>query len=210
MSSHEIASQLPQSDMLINFAGREDAFTHHLFFDIAPGKLPNGLYRNKIVLIIPSANPDEKLSTPVGPMYEGYIQANAVATILDRSPLRAAGNTINNLALLFVVLLTAVVASRRGLWQSAAGSGALALGLAVSAAMLFALDRLWIDTATPEVAIVLSFTSVMALRVGAGERQRRRAMQLLVARQRRHIESTVGPGKEEGATTRQKEKVGLP
>ena len=145
-----VAHGLP-TDMLINYVGPQDpgdasrqSFHVYQLESVAKGQDAPALFRNKIVLIIPAALvTKDVLTTPFGPMYGGFVQANALNTILLRNPIVPVGDTANSLIALILGLLTALVASRFGILRSAGATLGVALGfVALSFLLLDAFRRL--------------------------------------------------------------------
>jgi adenylate cyclase len=180
-----VAHGLP-TNMLINYVGPQDpgdasrqSFHVYQLESVAKGQDAAALFRNKIVLIIPAALvTKDVLNTPFGSMYGGFVQANALNTILQRNPIVPVGDTTNSLIALILGLITAFVASRFGILRSAGATLIVALGFAAASFLLLDVFRLWTHVITPEIAIVLTFAAVMALRFSTEERQKRRTARI--------------------------------
>jgi adenylate cyclase len=180
-----VAHGLP-TNMLINYVGAQDpgdasrqSFHVYQLESVAKGQDAAALFRNKVVLIIPAALvTKDVLNTPFGPMYGGFVQANALNTILQRDPIVPVGGTANSLLTLMLGLITAFVASRFGILRSAGATLVVALGFAAATFLLLDVTRLWMHLITPEIAIVLTFAAVMALRFSTEERQKRRTARI--------------------------------
>jgi adenylate cyclase len=180
-----LAHGLP-TNMLINYVGPQDpgdasrqSFHVYQLESVAKGEDAPALFRNKIVLIIPAALvTKDVLNTPFGPMYGGFVQANALNTIVQRNPIVPVGSTGNSLIALILGLVTAIVASRFGILRSASATLIVALGFAASSFLLLDVFRQWTHVITPEIAIVLTFAAVMALRFSTEERQKRRTARI--------------------------------
>lgn len=180
-----LAHGLP-TNMLINYVGPQDpgnasrqSFHVYQLEAVAKGEDAPALFRHKIVLIIPAALvTKDVLNTPFGPMYGGFVQANALNTILQRNPIVPVGDTANSLIALILGLITAIVASRFGIVRSAGATLAVALGFVALSFALLDVVRLWTHLISPEIAIVLTFAAVMALRFSTEERQKRRTARI--------------------------------
>jgi adenylate cyclase len=174
--------------MLVNYVGPQDpdpgisrgqSFKTHQFESVALGENDPKLYKNKIVLVIPAASVTKDFfNTPFGEMYGGYVQTSILNTILNRNPITPAGDTWNKAILLLVGLATTIFASRFGIWRSSGTVLLLAGGYVLLTLALFGTAHLWINVVTPELTIVLTFTTVMALRFATEERQRRRTTKI--------------------------------
>ena len=186
----EIANGLP-NDMLINYIGPQDPgtnslqswFSYEFFQVVKSGALYGDLralirhqvFKNRIVLIVPAAtNFQDVHETPWGQMYGGYVQANALNTILLRNPIQPAGDGMNSFMLAFLGLIATIAASRFGIWKSSLTTLLLAAGYAGLAVFLFRFYSVWVNLITPETAIVLAYTSIMAFRFSTEERLKRK------------------------------------
>lgn len=184
-SPTSLAHGLP-TNMLINYVGPQDpgdasrqSFHVYQLESVAKGQDAAALFHNKIVLIIPAALvTKDVLNTPFGPMYGGFVQANALNTILQRDPIIPVGDAANSLIALFLGLITALVASRFGIIRSAGATFIVALGFVALSYLLIDIFRIWTRVITPEIAIVFTFAAVMALRFSTEERQKRRTARI--------------------------------
>lgn len=184
-SPTSIARRFPEST-LINYVGPRDpgdasnhTFLTTQFASAALAEDDPKIYRNKIVFIVPDAVQFADLhTTPYGPMYGGYIQANILNTILQNNPINDAGDRTNDLILILIGLVTAFLASRFGILHSSIAALVLAVLYPLASIFAFSHDRLWLHLVTPEAGIVLVFAGVMAFRFATEERQRRRTHKL--------------------------------
>lgn len=169
---------LPTS-LLINYRGTLQDFPLYEFESVAQGQDEARLFRGKIVLIVPAANiTKDVVQTPFGTEYGGMVQANVLATLLNRDPILPLGNTGNTLILIITGLLATLAAARFDIWRSvAAVLGIIALGLLASVA-LFDLFGIWVHMVTPLAAIIIQVAGIMALRFATEERQRRKTGQI--------------------------------
>lgn len=180
-----VAHGLP-NNMLINYVGPQDpgdasrqSFHVYQLESVAKAQDAPAIFKNKIVLIIPAALvTKDVLNTPFGPMYGGFVQANALNTILLRDPIVPVGDTANSLIALILGLITALVASRFGILRSAGTTLGVALGFVALSFVLLDASRVWMHVITPEIAIVVTFGAVMALRFSTEERQKRRTARI--------------------------------
>lgn len=173
--------------MYINFTGAQPPFNPelytfqmHQFLSLARFEESKALYRNKIVLVIPAdaVRIGDVHSTPVGQMYGGIVQANTVSTILSGTYITPAGSTGNSLIILIVGLITTIVASRFGVFQSILGVLLIFVGYIFLTRILFDSFHVWVDLITPETVVVLVVAAVMGLRFATEERRRRRAARM--------------------------------
>jgi adenylate cyclase len=182
----ELAKDLPAQNMLLNYVGPQNpvdttlqSFRSTEFEGVALGQDAPRVYRNKIVLVVPAAvDYKDQFNTPFGQMYGGYVQANALNTILNRNPIVPAGPLGNALILLIVGLLATGIAAQFGIIRSTLGVILVAIVYAGFTIALFDYFNVWINLITPETAIVLSFAGIMALRFATEERKRRRTSKI--------------------------------
>jgi adenylate cyclase len=179
----QVLAGLPRQ-MLINYVGPQDpggerqSWYTAQFAGAALREDSESVFSNKIVLIVPAADVfADTHTTPFGDMFGGYIQANALNTILERNPIVPAGDGINNLVIILIGLLTAVIASRFGIWRSLIAAGVIAIGFPIVTILAFSGHRYWLNLATPELTLVLVLAAIMAFRFATEERQKRRAHQ---------------------------------
>jgi adenylate cyclase len=137
------------------------------------------VYRGKIVLIVPAATVTKDLfNTPFGEMFGGFLQANALNTLLHRNPIVPVGNIVNNSILFILGIIMTVIAARFGIWHSAAGFLGIAVGYPIVSVFAFSNFGLWFNLVTPEAATVVVFGIIMTLRFATEERQRRRTSRI--------------------------------
>jgi adenylate cyclase len=170
--------------MLLNFVGRQSpdssdaTFPYYSLDAVISGAEPAKLFRNKIVLIIPAyLGVNDVHATPVGAMYGGFLQANAINTILRRIPITPAGSNADRLVVILLGLFaTLAVARLRLIWASGAAL-ALAVIYPIGVFQLFEHTRIWTEIITPEITLVLVFAAIMAFRFATEERLRRKVKQ---------------------------------
>jgi PAS domain S-box-containing protein len=169
-SVQEIMQGLPQH-MRINFLGSQSAgdasqqiVSTHQFVSLALNEEPRRLFKNKIVIIgcAAVACQDTKRS-PYGGMFGPVLQANALNTILNRDPIRPAGDATNNLIVLVMGLVATVAAVRLGIWKAAVASLTLMVGFVILSIVLFEQFRVWLNVIGPETTVVLAFCAILPL-----------------------------------------------
>ena len=177
----EILRGLPRT-LYVNYVGPQaagDASQQTLqlasITDVAIGDDSPKLFRDKIVIIgCADIVCNDLWTTPYGQMYGSAVQANILATILNRHAIQPAGTTANNLLLLLVAFATTLAATHFRLAPSLAATILVTVGYAVVAFVLFSGFRIWVHLVTPETTVVLVFAAIMGLRFATEERQRRR------------------------------------
>jgi len=168
--------------MLVNYIGPQHDKSSHYYWNeidfnqlLSSGGNPRLLadrrpFRlvSKIALIVPASDQfNDSLRTPVGDMYGGFVQANALETILHRNPILPAGNTANDMILLLVGMATTIAASRLSPWRSVGAVALVAVLFATICVGLFDFMGIWIHMASAEATIALVFTGIVAVRARA-------------------------------------------
>ncbi len=161
------------SEMLINFKGTEDAFSHYSFFDVINDKIPARIFTNKIVLVSLSAkgvgfNP---LSTPIGPgMAFGDFTGNVIWSMLNQHFIRLPNNYLIQLVLVLMVGLLIIVVFPR-LKAGVAGGlfFILMIMLLAGSAYLFISKGLYIEIIYPLLLLVIGYIGVVTISYLAAE-----------------------------------------
>lgn len=96
----------------IDFAGPENTFPTYSYSKVLNGRVPLGTFRNKIVVIGPSAPSLQDIhETPTDPLMSGAeVQANSIATVLRGLPLTSSALAISILLVLLLGIAPVVVA----------------------------------------------------------------------------------------------------
>ena len=96
----------------IDFAGPEGTFPSYSYSKVLNGRVPLGTFRNKIVVIGPSAPSLQDIhETPTDPLMPGVeVQANSIATVLRDLPLTSSPLPISVLLVLLLGITPVVVA----------------------------------------------------------------------------------------------------
>jgi len=131
---------------------------------------------NKILMVGPFAKgiaEDEK-TTPFGLMFGVEIHANALNTILMNNFLYSLPGWANALILLFMVALTAFMASRLPTIWSLVLSVVLAIVFFFAVMLLFDVYNQIITLSTPILGVFLTFLAVIVYRIMTEEKDKRR------------------------------------
>ena len=115
----------------IDYAGAPGTVKTYRFSDVYFGKVPPSAFRNKVVVLGPTAPSLQDLhSTSAGPLMAGAeVQANAIQTALRGFPISSAPNWLNILLIVLFGMLSVLSIRLRALYTAA---------VAVAAAALFA------------------------------------------------------------------------
>jgi CHASE2 domain-containing sensor protein/predicted Ser/Thr protein kinase len=155
------------SEMLISFKGPGGSFKNFSFFDVINDKIPLGIFKNKIVLITPSAtgmvNP---LSTPTDNfMSVGEFSANAIWAILHERLIQDYNlNFFSELFMIFIfgLIITFVLPRLKAMPASLTFIGLLVFILGGST-YLFVSKGLWVKVIYPAVELVIGYMGVVSI-----------------------------------------------
>jgi CHASE2 domain-containing sensor protein len=167
-------TDLPGNHAWIDFRGPPGTFPHYPFADVMAGKIPPTAFTGKTVLI--------GVTDPVGcdvfvtsmssiPMAGVEVHANALWTTLAGFPLKPVSAQLDIALILALVMILAVVASRKsGLVTLAVAGGLL---VAFLAAVQLAFNAGWIVAATyPAIGLVVTAAGMIGVDAYIERRQR--------------------------------------
>lgn len=163
--------------VVINASGPPGTFETHSLIDVLDGRLPEGTFADRIVLLGSTVTGGgDTFSTAFSPMLPGVEHwSTVIDNILQGRTLIRGGWTL--IADVLAILVCGALATILGRVGPLPVSGALVAGLLVAWGFTtwFALSEanLWLNASLPAAAIVLSFLWVAGLRT-FGERRRRR------------------------------------
>ena len=156
------------SEFLISFKGKKGAFKSCSFFDVINDKVSPTLFKNKIVLVSPSAsgimNPlitSTSISMPMG-----EFSANTIWAILNDNFIREpAWASLVELALLLALgaLVTFVFPKIKALPASLTFFGLLAV-LLIGSTYLFTSHGIWIQITYPVLLLVTGYIGIISIR----------------------------------------------
>jgi adenylate cyclase len=144
-------------------------------------EVPLETFRGKVVFVGASGSGlFEARANPFGPSDPGVlIHATVADNILNRDYLYRARPLANAAALLLAALLAGLAVSVvTAVWASAALGVGLAGVYVALAFWLFGAHSLWLDAATPSLAILLTFTGGMAVNYMTEGRQKRQIREM--------------------------------
>lgn len=176
-SVSQVVRGLPRH-MLINW-GNDQAYPLYEYENLVNGEAPLSAFRNKIVLFIPfDVRFADVKSVPGGQTYGGYVQADTLNTILGSDPILPVSDVANNLVILGLGLLLALLVSRFGILWSTGAAGVAIVGYFLAANAIFQTYNTWFHQVAPEVTIVLVYAIIMAYRFATEERLRRKTKKI--------------------------------
>lgn len=155
------------TEMLVEFQQGDNLFREYSFFDVLNGKINPRLFKNKLVLISPSAagiiNP---VPTPLDPaMPLGHLSAHTVHAILNQRFIQKPqwdGSAEIGAVLLVGVLLALVLPRLRARWASILFMATLTLFLG-GGAYLFVAQGLWLSMVYPLLMLIVGYMAVISL-----------------------------------------------
>jgi serine/threonine-protein kinase len=154
------------------------AFARYSFHDVLAGKVPAGVFRNRIVLIGSTAvGVGNVYGTPLGPMSGPELTGNVVASILNQDFYqRPRWAMAAEWALLAAVLLYLMLGIPNLPARIAAPiSAVLLLALLVSGHYLLVSEKMWLKTATPALFLLVGHMLITTKRFLLTERLKHEA-----------------------------------
>jgi serine/threonine-protein kinase len=156
-----------QSEMLISFKGPRGSFKRYAYFDVLHDKIPASVFKNKLVLVSPSAagimNP---LSTPTDPtMPVGEFSAHVIWSIINKMFVQqpAWAPMFELVAILVIGLIITFLLPRLKAVIAGITFVVLLLALTGSTVFLFMSQGLWVQMTYPLIELVLGYIGVVSL-----------------------------------------------
>jgi CHASE2 domain-containing sensor protein/predicted Ser/Thr protein kinase len=172
IGSREIPTTL-RSELLVNFKGPSGSFKEYSFFDVLNEKVPLRIFKNKIVLVGPSAtgliNP---LSTPTDTyMPLGEFSANTLWAILNEKFVRQP--SWDGIATLLMILVLGLLITFVLPGLKAMRSGVVFVTLIVlligGSTYFFISEGLWIQVTYPFLQLILGYIGVVSIKYFVAE-----------------------------------------
>ena len=156
------------NEILVSFKGSAGSFKRYSYFDVINDKVPPKVFKNKVVLVSPSAagimNP---LSTPTdATMPVGEYSAHTVWSILNKNTIqKPVWDQTAELLFIFIMglVITFVFPRFKALTAGVVFVGLLSL-LIGSSSYLFISKGLWVRTTYPLVLLILGYIGVISLK----------------------------------------------
>ncbi len=169
----------PEGRMLVHYQGGPFTYPYVSFADAAAGTAPPGFFKDKIVLVGPTALAIGDFGpTPFAESFHPGIEihANVLDTMLSgRFLQRGDRELLIDLALIlaFGLGLGTLLATARPLWATLAALVLLAAFFA-AAHLALAWYQVWLNVVLPGAVLAANFTGVTAFRVLVEEREKRK------------------------------------
>ena len=155
------------SEMLISFKGPRNSFRSFSYFDVINDKIPVSVFKNKLVLVSPSAagimNP---LSTPTDPtMPVGEFSAHTIWAILNKSFIQKPpwAEMAELIVIVFIGLIIAFVLPRLKALYSGIVFALLLLLFMGGTAFAFVSGGTWIPSMYPLIELIIGYIGVVSL-----------------------------------------------
>jgi eukaryotic-like serine/threonine-protein kinase len=161
------------------YAGERPPFSEDSFYDVLNGKIAPEKYRDKIVLVGPTAaGVANVFVTPVSPAMPAVaLQAQVVSALLEEHSVAVPGwARLAELGALFVAALYLItLLPRLGAGPALAASAAAVAGLVVLHFALMARAGIWLQLMAPAALVALGHAALVSKRFIGAERARRAA-----------------------------------
>ncbi len=165
------------AEFLVSFKQGESPFKRYSFYDLITGKIPDSVFKDRIVIITPTAegvmNP---ISTPVSTMSLGEFTANAIWSILNNRYIEKPGwNRTVNLALILIfgAVIALLMPRLKALIAGIAFMGMMAV-LVGGAFYLFIAQGIWVEITYPLLQLILGYIGVMTINFFVTETRKER------------------------------------
>ena len=167
------------TEFLVGFKGPRGSFKHYSFFDVLNNKVPASIFRNKLVLVSPTAagimNP---LSTPTdATMPVGEFSAHVLWAILNKNFIREP-SWVPALELLLIVIFGLVVTILLPRLKAlTAGLAFVLLGILLigSATSFFIMQGIWLRMMYPLMLLFFGYIGVVSLKYFVTETRKEKA-----------------------------------
>jgi serine/threonine-protein kinase len=158
----------PYSEFLISYKGANGSFKSYSFFDVINDKVSPALFKNKIVLVSPSASGImNSLITPTSiSMPMGELSANTIWAILNNNFItEPAWASLMELLLILVLgaMITFIFPRIKAMAASLTFFGLLAV-LFIGATYLFTAQGIWIRITYPVLLLVTGYIGITSIR----------------------------------------------
>ena len=167
LDTKEISTTL-NSELLIGFKGARGSFKTFSYFDVINDKIPPSVFKNKLVLVTPSAegiiNP---FSTPTdNAMPLGELSAHTIWSILNGKFIQQPSwDFIFKLMMILVIglVITFILPRLKALFSVMVFVGILFL-LAGGATYFFVSEGLWVQVTYPIIELILGYIGVVSIK----------------------------------------------
>jgi adenylate cyclase len=164
--------------MLINYRGPPNMFTHYSVSDILAGRLKRGTFKDRIVLVgVTALGVYDIRATPFSPVFPGLeIHANAIDNLLAGDVMSRPqwSRAFDLLAIVVLGVLVGVALPRMSAIGALALTAVLAGAYMAFAHWLFVTARVWLNIVYPALALAGTYTVLTVYRYLTEERERKK------------------------------------
>ncbi len=156
------------SEFPISFKGKSGAFKKFSFFDVLNKKIPQSHFKNKIVLISPSAagimnplNTPSDISMPIG-----EYSANTIWTILNKKFIKqpAWSSFVELFLIIFLGIIITFVFPKIKAMTASLTFIIMLIILFLGSTYIFVTDGLWIQVTYPATLLILGYIGIISIR----------------------------------------------
>ncbi|MCK4574945.1 adenylate/guanylate cyclase domain-containing protein [candidate division WOR-3 bacterium] len=165
-----------EARMLINFLGKPFSYRYISFYDVLTGRVGEGFFKGKIVLLGSSAVALSDLKpTPVSRnmMPGAEIHANSLYTIFNKCFVRYPTVPITLILILTLSVITAYFASTLKPWLSLLLTILVFISFLLMCDILFDIKNIWLEIVRPSYSLVLSYVVSIGYRYAVTEKSKR-------------------------------------
>ncbi len=167
-----------QGRMLINYCGPKKTFPHYSITDIINGNLPEGLFKDKIVLVgATSVGIYDMRNTPFSPVYPGLeIHATVISNILNQNFLAHPKWTkvLDLMVIIFMGVIIGFIIPRLSALRAAPFALGLFLAHIFFSRLLFVRYGIWFNITYPLLALIVLYVSLTVYKYLTEERERKK------------------------------------
>ena len=164
--------------MLINYLGPEKTFPDYSLTDILQGKVPEGTFKNKIVMVGATAiGLYDMRNTPFAAVYPGLeIHATVIDNILEQAFIHKPKWTriFDAMAIVLFALILGILIPRLSAIKGVVLTSGLFVLYIFVTQWLFTYKLLWVNMVYPLLGLVLIYTSLTIYRYLTEERERKK------------------------------------
>lgn len=156
------------TELLINFSAQDEAFKRYSFYEVLNNKIPEYVFKNKIVLITPTAagimNP---ITTPTAQvMSVGEFAGHSLRTMLNQRFIRqpAWNENLNYILIVVLGLVITFLLPRLKAFVAAIAFVLLLGGIIGGSIYMFVSKNTWVEATYPVLLLIFGYIGVVSIR----------------------------------------------
>ena len=160
--------------MWVNYVGKGKSFRHISFVNVLKGRIGEGYFKDKIVLLGGSAEGlFDITSNPFDPTYPAVeIHANIIHSVLEESYMTKAPEVVGLITVFMMSIMIGLFSSFFSLKKGIFALVFLLSGYVVASIGLFEAKNLWIEMVSPCSSLVATFASVWLWRFSVEQKKK--------------------------------------